>query len=511
MIPINSHTGAITPIRQIRQMLYKRWTQLIQAKKFDQSAEYLAWRRRFFHRRLGRGLWIGLMYALVLLGYWLYIFLFGIEQIRSDLDRLFGKPWLADYFREIIVIAFPVVSGLIVACLLTHKTQWGRRHPALLFLIFASTLNGFVTQIISTPYGVPITPAPTVFLAFAVLMPLCWRLHLFSQLLPITYYTVVLPILGITGFRGEPIWDIYNLGNILEIGLVCIICNLGVFVYEQLTLAEFESRRELQLFLHAISHDLRNPVMGASVVLKSLLNKVVDGHAQVSEPALSRLLQGSDRQLNLINILVEAYHAESQGIILHCQPLQLSTVVEAVLADIETQIRQNKIELRNLIHGALPLVSADPTHLWRVLSNLIDNALKHNPPGIQLTLEAEVINDKRSFTEWLDKLSFKFQVLPKTLYRETAHLKAFPKLLCRIQDNGIGIPTDQCKRLFELYTRGKRARYMPGLGLGLYLCKEIITVHGGEIGVISQIDCGSTFWFTLPLAPLTEPPCAEKL
>ncbi|MEM9767483.1 MAG: sensor histidine kinase, partial [Cyanobacteria bacterium P01_D01_bin.71] len=57
----------------------------------------------------------------------------------------------------------------------------------------------------------------------------------------------------------------------------------------------------------------------------------------------------------------------------------------------------------------------------------------------------------------------------------------------------------QRSRLFELYARGRQSRYIPGLGLGLYLCKQIITAHGGDIGVVSQPGRGSLFWFTLPL------------
>jgi Histidine kinase-, DNA gyrase B-, and HSP90-like ATPase len=68
-----------------------------------------------------------------------------------------------------------------------------------------------------------------------------------------------------------------------------------------------------------------------------------------------------------------------------------------------------------------------------------------------------------------------------------------------IQDTGVGIPQDQQEQLFDLYVRGENARYMPGLGLGLYVCQQIITAHGGKIGVISQPGKGSTFWLTIPI------------
>jgi signal transduction histidine kinase len=69
-----------------------------------------------------------------------------------------------------------------------------------------------------------------------------------------------------------------------------------------------------------------------------------------------------------------------------------------------------------------------------------------------------------------------------------------------VQDNGIGIPATQLPDLFRLYTRGAKAKRMPGLGLGLYLCQQIITAHQGEIGVFSQPNAGSCFWLTLPIS-----------
>ena len=113
----------------------------------------------------------------------------------------------------------------------------------------------------------------------------------------------------------------------------------------------------------------------------------------------------------------------------------------------------------------MPNIKADPTQLWRVLNNLITNALKHNPNRVRITIDAEIEQN------WL---------------------------YCRISDDEVGISTEQCDRLFKLYSRGKRSRYMPGLGIGLYLSQQIIMAHGGEIGVVSSPGNGSTFWFTLP-------------
>ncbi len=70
---------------------------------------------------------------------------------------------------------------------------------------------------------------------------------------------------------------------------------------------------------------------------------------------------------------------------------------------------------------------------------------------------------------------------------------------CTIADNGLGIHTELRERLFDRYIRGSRSR-SSGIGLGLYLCRQIITAHGGQIGVIGEPGAGAKFWFTLPVA-----------
>jgi PAS domain S-box-containing protein len=227
-----------------------------------------------------------------------------------------------------------------------------------------------------------------------------------------------------------------------------------------------QTEEELRVFFHAVSHDLRNPVLGTLMVLKNLLARP-EQNISISRSILERMIQSSDRQLNLINSLMETHISEVQGIVLQRQPVQLLTVVEAAIADLEPLLEQNQTTLINLVSGDLPLADADPTQLWRVFSNLIVNALKHNAPGLLLTINAT---------------------------------REGEMIYCTVSDNGVGISQQQSDRLFELYFRGASIRNSVSLGLGLYLCKQIINAHGGEIGVNSALDAGATFWFTLPIS-----------
>jgi two-component system sensor histidine kinase/response regulator len=245
-----------------------------------------------------------------------------------------------------------------------------------------------------------------------------------------------------------------------------------------------QAEQSLRFLLHAVSHDLRNPVTGMLMVLKNLLKA---GEAEGTEEAglqsipyslphppcipvprsiLERMVESGDRQLNLINSLLEAHTIEIHGMELHCEPMQLSTLVTSIVQDLQPLLAKNQATLVNQVPKELPLISGDPTQLWRVVENLVGNALKHNPPGLSLSISARVEDNY---------------------------------ICCCITDNGVGIPPDQSTQLFELYKRGINARHTHGLGLGLYLCRQIIIAHGGNIGVESHSGKGSTFWFTVPL------------
>ncbi|MFQ4145841.1 PAS domain S-box protein [Chlorogloeopsis sp. ULAP02] len=221
----------------------------------------------------------------------------------------------------------------------------------------------------------------------------------------------------------------------------------------------------LRVFFHAVSHDLRNPVLGTLMVLKNLLSRSEE-KITIARSILERMVQSSERQLNLINSLMEAHVSEVQGVGLQLQPVELHTIVEDAIADLQPILTENQAHLTNLVTADLPLVNADPTQLWRVFSNLIVNAVKHNPPGLNIIISAKIESDK---------------------------------IYCTVSDNGVGLNPQQSEKLFELYFRGTNNRNSVSLGLGLYLCKRIVNAHGGEIGVKNNSEAGATFWFTLPV------------
>ncbi len=240
--------------------------------------------------------------------------------------------------------------------------------------------------------------------------------------------------------------------------------------------AEISDRKRaeeaLTIFLHAVSHDLRNPVTGLLMVLENLKQTATDSESSIPLPksTLVRMLQSSDRQLALINSLLESHVNNVHGIIIHPHPVAIREVIQAAIDDIQPLLDKEEAEINFQISSNLPLVLIDSTHIYRVFENLIANALKHNPPNLELTISVRMSADNM--------------------------------LLCEVADNGIGMTNEQSEHLFEVYAQGKTQnklnRRSLSLGLGLYICRQIVQAHGGQIGATGELNVGSRFWFTLP-------------
>lgn len=331
-----------------------------------------------------------------------------------------------------------------------------------------------------------------------------------------------------------------------------------------------ESNRLKDLFLHAVSHNLRTPVMGMLILLKNLLNKSPAESPEaipVARSILQRIVEGSEHQLGMVNSLLDAHASEVKGIALSTAPLALHSVTSEIIADLSPLLAKNQATLSQEIPADLPLVNADRKHLQRVLENLLNNAVKHNPPGVKIVLKAEVseIEIKPNLAEVRQLLTSNNQIAncisnlhlpsgsnPQMLapnwepppgaidlfakdreiaakfpidgtcklprYRgkiggqigqaggEIPAVQTVKAVRCSVADDGVGISEKVRQSLFELYVQDPNSRQLTGLSLGLYLCKQIIKAHGGEIGLESTPGGGSTFWFSLPAVDRADPP-----
>jgi two-component system sensor histidine kinase/response regulator len=213
------------------------------------------------------------------------------------------------------------------------------------------------------------------------------------------------------------------------------------------------------------------------MVLNSLLEQHSTserGEIPVAQSIIERMASSCDRQLNLINSLVETSDSSLQTIQLNVESINLYQFTQKLNTEWQPILMKNQVDLNLQVSDELPKIQADINQLWRVYDNLISNAIKYNPPRLTLTLSAELVPLENQPPEWIK---------------------------CTVADNGVGIDPVEVPGLFQLYQRGQNVGKIKGLGLGLYLCHQIIQAHGGEIGVQTEPNQGACFWFTLPVSP----------
>jgi len=235
-----------------------------------------------------------------------------------------------------------------------------------------------------------------------------------------------------------------------------------------------KSRREqLELkdqVLSHVSHELRTP-LNAVYQFVTILKRGLAGPIQTEQ---REYLEDIERNLNqlrtLISDLLDSSRAESGKLTIRLRRFELQGTVEEVVRTVRSAAAEKRIALQAELPGDLPPVVADPDRVRQVLTNLLDNAQKFTPEGGSITIRAAVFDQNPRFVR------------------------------VSVTDTGRGIAPSDHQRIFsrlaQVNATGEESR--KGLGLGLFICKEIVRRHGGDIGVESTLGTGSTFYFTLP-------------
>jgi signal transduction histidine kinase len=221
-----------------------------------------------------------------------------------------------------------------------------------------------------------------------------------------------------------------------------------------------------QEFFSHISHDLRNPltgIHGATQVLASRMRGPL-------EPAQARMVaiidESAQRMLGMVNQILEFTRLRTGVVPLERQPVDLAKVVARTLDEAQAAAEHREITLESATSGADFEVMGDESGLLRMVSNLVNNAIKFTQAGGAVRVR---------------------------LIDLGAHLAL------RVEDTGVGIPADALPRIFDPYRRAHRDR--TGSGLGLAVVKGLVEAHGGRIVVETEVGKGSCFAVSLPRRP----------
>ena len=262
-------------------------------------------------------------------------------------------------------------------------------------------------------------------------------------------------------------------GLVSDDGQSCILSLIDVSEYEQIenSLKVSESlSREINAtkdkFFSIIAHDLRNPFNSIVGFSNLLAGQVKERNFEDLENYVTVIQQSSERAMDLLSNLLEWSRSQTGQLNIRPVHMDLASLVKEVVYSLHDTTVQKSISIITELEDHV-LILADRAMISTVLRNLISNAVKFSYPDTKIVISA------------------------KRLGKES---------LVTVQDSGVGIRKSDLDKIFRLdksFTKTGTANEK-GTGLGLLLCKEFITKHGGNIWVESEFGKGSTFSFTIP-------------
>jgi two-component system sensor histidine kinase KdpD len=240
----------------------------------------------------------------------------------------------------------------------------------------------------------------------------------------------------------------------------------------QRTSIDIESERLRNSVLSALSHDLRTPLTALVGLSETLAHELarepnpVDGEAK----ALA-IREQARRTAQLVDNLLEMARLEAGRVNIRRDWQSVEELVGSAIAMLDPALARREVDL--YIPADLPLVACDGALIERVLFNLIENATKYTPDGTPIRIGARRVDG----------------------VVEVA-----------VEDRGPGLPQGRERAIFDKFTRGEKESVVPGVGLGLAICRAIVEAHGGTITAQARDGGGARFVFTLPAAEQPAPP-----
>ncbi|VAW75800.1 Osmosensitive K+ channel histidine kinase KdpD [hydrothermal vent metagenome] len=244
--------------------------------------------------------------------------------------------------------------------------------------------------------------------------------------------------------------------------------NMAERIQEQLEKLKKQDSQRRELVAN-VSHDLRTPLAALHGYIETLQLKADAFDAETRSSYLQTALQHSTRLTRLVDELFELAKLDATDAPLQTEPFAAAELAQDIIQKFQLQAEQKGVQLKLDVGDSLPFVEGDIALIERVLVNLISNALQHTPEGGTITV---------------------------SLRQEDSGVRI------QVEDTGSGIPEKDLGKVFERFYRGDNgARSGEHAGLGLAIARHIVRLHGGVIGVSSEVGQGARFAFSLHNSP----------
>ena len=234
-----------------------------------------------------------------------------------------------------------------------------------------------------------------------------------------------------------------------------------------LAIEDITDRKEIERrkddFLSIASHELKTPLTTIKGYIQSLERTLSKDAPEKFSNTLSKVSSYVDRLNGLITDLLDVSRIQTGNIELHRAEFDFDAMVQEAIESIQISTPTHKLNLKG---STKSMIFGDETHIIQVINNLLSNAIKYAPDQKDITIHISNVSE-------YVKLS--------------------------VKDFGVGISLEDQKKVFDRFFRvGETQKKFPGMGLGLYICAQIIKNHNGTLWVESEKGKGSTFSFTLP-------------
>jgi len=235
-----------------------------------------------------------------------------------------------------------------------------------------------------------------------------------------------------------------------------------------------EANRSKSDFLANMSHELRTPLTSVIGFSEVLQDEIYGDLNEKQRQYVDNILFSGKHLLSLINDILDLSKVEAGKMVLELSSVNLRNLITGSLTMLQEKALKHNLHLDfDLPAGDDVELIADARKLKQIMYNLLSNAVKFTPDGGRVLVCVRRVQNVRDFIE------------------------------ISVEDNGIGIKAENIPKLFKEFTQldSPYTKDYQGTGLGLALCKRLVELHGGQVGVESEFAKGSRFFFTLPMQP----------